>query len=1294
MRHGPLITTILLALAGVCGGEASGGLELGPLPGEDPAILAQESRREGDPARGALVFARPELNCRGCHLPGEDSGLGPDLSRLGDEVEPARLIESILRPSAIIREGFETIQVATADGRVVTGLLVEEGPDRVVLRDAMGDRIAIATAEIEERGRGTSSLMPDGLVSSLASRQEFLDLARYVIEVAEGGPDRARELEPDPALVAAMRAQPEYESRLDHAALISGWDRESLGRGRAIYERVCANCHGTLDRPGSLPTSPRFASAEFKNGADPISMYRTLTRGFGRMMPQTWMVPRQKYDVIHYIREAYLREHNPSRYVDIDGLYLARLPEGDTLGPEPTAIEPWVAMDYGPVMLNTFEVGRDGTNFATKGVAVRLDPGPGGISRGRHWMVYDHDTLRMAGAWSGEGFIDWNGIQFNGRHGVHPRVVGRVGAANPTGPGWAGPGGSGFADPRPLARDDRPYGPLPRPWARYRGLALHGHRAILSYTVGEVPVLETPGLVETPSGPVFTRTFVIGPRPAGLTLQVAHLPDEAAEPRPIDGHPTAVDFRSGGDVPPSEDGPAGMLPFDGATCVEVGEAADIDFGRRDLTISARIRTTEGGTIFAQVPAEGDWEPDAKALFVRGGRLVFDVGWVGAVESRRRVDDGGWHDVAMSFEHETGLVRLYIDGRPDAEGRLKPRGGGTGHVVRLGFAAPDFPRPTSYFRGRIDFVRIEDRALQKDDVARPGAGPPLADWEMDSVGGGPVTDRSGKGLDGLVRRGPEAGDRADRIVAGIDHAPAGLTWDHSGSGDLRLRIPAGPDLLRFVLWFSGPAPGVDPRSLASSVRVAPPDDLQALMRGGPPRWPEEIPTRVVTGPEDGPFAVDVLSHPGANPWNSLVRFSGLEFLPGGDSAVLCCWDGDVWRVDGLSRADGELTWRRIASGLFQPLGIRLIGGDLYVSCRDQIAILRDRDGDGEVDYYENFNNDHQVTEHFHEFATGLATDADGNLYYAKAGRHGEEALVPHHGTLLRVNPDGRRTEVVATGFRAPNGVLVNPDGTFFVTDQEGHWTPKNRINWVREGRFYGYMWGYHDVDDPSDSAMEPPVCWITNAMDRSPGEPIRVESEAWGPLDGALLELSYGTGRILVVPLERAGDRMQGGVSPLPIPPLPTGVMRGRFHPDDGQLYACGMFAWAGDRQEPGGFYRIRATGRPSYAPIGLHSCRDGLELTFSDPLEPESVADPGNFAVTAWSLRRTAGYGSEHHDERGLRVASARLADDGRTVHLTIPEISPTPGMEVRYSLRGADDSPIRGSVHLTIHQLGPPVSP
>ena len=58
-------------------------------------------------------------------------------------------------------------------------------------------------------------------------------------------------------------------------------------------------------------------------------MPRSLMQG-----PQTWMVPRQKYDVIHYIREAYLKPHNPGQYREVDADYLAGLPSGSSRGPE------------------------------------------------------------------------------------------------------------------------------------------------------------------------------------------------------------------------------------------------------------------------------------------------------------------------------------------------------------------------------------------------------------------------------------------------------------------------------------------------------------------------------------------------------------------------------------------------------------------------------------------------------------------------------------------------------------------------------------------------------------------------------------------------------------------------------------------------------------------------------------------------------------------------------------------------------------------------------------------------
>ncbi len=320
--------------------------------------------------------------------------------------------------------------------------------------------------------------------------------------------------------------------------------------------------------------------------------------------------------------------------------------------------------------------------------------------------------------------------------------------------------------------------------------------------------------------------------------------------------------------------------------------------------------------------------------------------------------------------------------------------------------------------------------------------------------------------------------------------------------------------------------------------------------------------------------------------------------------------------------------------------------------------------------------------------GLQVDDEGNFYYAKSARHGRAAVVPHHGTLLRVSKDGQRTDIVATGFRAANGVCVNPDGTFIVTDQEGHWNPKNRINYVRQGGFYGNMLGYHDVTNESDTAMEQPLCWITNAFDRSPAELLWVDSPKWGPLKGQLLNLSYGYGMVYVVPHEKIDGQVQGGMCELPIPRFPTGVMRGRFHPEDGQLYLCGMVAWASSQTQPGGFYRLRYTGRPIHVPIRLQATRQGMIVKFSGPLDRQTAADADNYQIEIWDIKRTADYGSPHYNQRPLPVAAARLDEDQQTVVLEIPQIQPTWCMEIAYQLRSAEGQPVRGTIHNTIHAL------
>ena len=514
---------------------------------------------------------------------------------------------------------------------------------------------------------------------------------------------------------------------------------------------------------------------------------------------------------------------------------------------------------------------------------------------------------------------------------------------------------------------------------------------------------------------------------------------------------------------------------------------------------------------------------------------------------------------------------------------------------------------------------------------------------------------------------------DGLAVGIK-GPQGITLERKSDG-VFLRIPAAATPARLVLGFAN----MDGAGL--SALLPEPVDLGDLTKGGPAEYPQVVTTAGTLGKDSDPFAFDTLTLPdkGDNPWNSWMRLGGFDFFQNNpDRAAVCTWYGDVWLVDGVAGDLKQLKWRRICTGLFQALGLKIVDNTIYVTCRDQIARLHDLNDDDEIDYVECFNNDHQVTEHFHEFAMGLQTDDKGNFYYAKSARHGLPAVVPHHGTLLRVSPEGAKTTIVANGFRAANGVCVNPDGTWIVTDQEGHWNPKNRINYVKEGGFYGNMFGYHDITDTSDAAMEQPLVWITNAMDRSPAELLWVPTDAaWGPLNGSLLNLSYGYGQIYTVPHEIVNGQAQGGMCALPVERAPSGLIRGRFHPANKQLYAVGMVAWATNCATDGGFYRIRATGKPGYMPIKTEARKGTYTITFSDPLPTE-----GTFKVTVWNLKRTANYGSKHYDEHELKITNSVLNEN--QVTLSIPDLAPTWGMEISCDF----GSGIKRVIHASIHQL------
>jgi hypothetical protein len=489
------------------------------------------------------------------------------------------------------------------------------------------------------------------------------------------------------------------------------------------------------------------------------------------------------------------------------------------------------------------------------------------------------------------------------------------------------------------------------------------------------------------------------------------------------------------------------------------------------------------------------------------------------------------------------------------------------------------------------------------------------------------------------------------------------------------------------------PGAEPRRLrfVGGEAVAEAGDLKSYTRPGPKRWGEPVVTKLQRGPDDGPFAVDTLTVPYQNRFGALFFCTGVDFLPDGRVAMCTC-HGDVWLVS-VNEAAGTVAWQRYATGLYHPLGLKVVDGQVVVLERGQLTRLHDGNADGEADFYECLANGWHTGGGEHSYDTCLETDPDGNFYFFKTG----DTDTPSGGTLVKVSRDGAKAETFATGFRHPIGMGMSPAGVLTGADQEGNWMPATRIDEYRRGGFYGDMRAHHRTTPPK--TYDPPLCWLPREVDNSAGGQVWVPEKTFGPLAGRPLHLSYGRCQgFVLLRQELGGGRVQGGVAPLGMHFL-SGSCRGRFHPTDGHLYVCGLNGWQTAAKADGSLQRVRRTGKPLDVPVAMAVEGDAVKLTFTRPLSPAAVADPTHFRGTWWNYRWSGDYGSKRWkvsdpDAEGaddVPVRGATLGADGKTVTVRFDRLRPVMQMHVGYNLTAADGRPVVGSVYLTIHSTGTP---
>jgi glucose/arabinose dehydrogenase/sugar phosphate isomerase/epimerase len=527
-------------------------------------------------------------------------------------------------------------------------------------------------------------------------------------------------------------------------------------------------------------------------------------------------------------------------------------------------------------------------------------------------------------------------------------------------------------------------------------------------------------------------------------------------------------------------------------------------------------------------------------------------------------------------------------------------------------------------------------------------------------------------------------REDNILAAAVPSGGAARVFRPDPATVALKVEPVSQLTRVRVFLVAGPMNAGVKALAKAVRThrEPPVLAAWVAEASSPAAPA-IPVRGQLATGTDAYAIDTIPVPYDNPWKALMFVSGIGFFANGDAAVSTI-HGDVWRVSGLDTQLDQVSWLRIAHGLYQPLGLVMVDDQPVVLCRDHLVRLHDLNSDRVSDYYESLSSLIHTSSGGHDYATSLAQDESGYFYYVDPqGAH-------------RLSPDGRQLETIARGFRNPNGMGVSPDGRIItVAPQQGEWTPSSVIHEIRADGWYGYPGPQYTPSRPV--GYDPPLCWIPHRIDNSSGSQVWAHSPRFGPLAGQLLHLSWGRCTLLLVLRDIVGDTPQGGVVPLKGRFL-SGPMRGAISPRDGQLYVVGSQGWQTAAARDGSLQRVRWTGRSLPLPVAWQALTGGLQLTFNEPLDRFTAEDPESYALEAWNYRYGPQYGSkdwsvadpEREGRDTWEITQARLHLDRRTVTLVVPDLRPVMQFGLRFNLDTTDGSLAAGEFYGTIHRLHP----
>ncbi len=414
-----------------------------------------------------------------------------------------------------------------------------------------------------------------------------------------------------------------------------------------------------------------------------------------------------------------------------------------------------------------------------------------------------------------------------------------------------------------------------------------------------------------------------------------------------------------------------------------------------------------------------------------------------------------------------------------------------------------------------------------------------------------------------------------------------------------------------------------------------------------------------------------------PKGEALEVGAMEMLPGGKLA-LSTRRGEIWIADNPLAADPkESKFSRFAHGLHEVLGLAYKDGWLYATQRGEITKIKDKNGDGKADVFETFADGWEISGDYHEYAFGSRFDKDGNLWVVLCLTGSFTSDVKFRGWCLRVSPEGK---VVPTcsGIRSPGGIGANAAGDMFYTDNQGPWNGVCVLKHLEPGKFMGHPGGNHwykfaqnlgprPPDPKSGSRMieeakripelYPTSVWFPYPKMGQSASGIAFDSTGkFGPFKDQLFVGDQAHSTLMRVFLEKVNGRYQGVCFPFR-QGFSSGNLALTMAPDGSLLVGGTNRGWGSRGNKPFALERLVWTGQVPFEVHEMRAKRDGFELTFLHPVDPNATGDAASYQMQTYTYIYRSDYGSPEVDQTEPKITKAVVSADKKSVRLYVSKL-------------------------------------